>query len=161
MSSCALDVHAAWLFCHTVTSYFLETFATLRSVKCSGSINMASFAGYNKICANSNIYSNFFIVQQCIIPCHHSTKAERWSTSADGWARRWRCTTRWVEQNESKFWDMYYTVLLSNFAMVIGHPQEAHGGPGRQSSSSRQLSPLPQRKQDAREVSQQQPQHSM
>ena len=61
---------------------------------------------------------------------------------------------------------MYYIVLLLNFTAVTGHSQETHSGPRKQSSSSRQLlladeSPLPQRKQDASEVSQHQPQHSM
>ena len=79
-----------------VTSYFWETFSTLRFVKCSGSINMA-------IVLLATIRFALFIMQQCIIPCHHSTKAKRWSTSANCWARRRRCTTGWVEQNKSNF----------------------------------------------------------
>ena len=56
-------------------------------------------------------------------------------------------------------------VLRSTFAVVTGHPQETHGDPRRQSSSSRQLlssgeSPLPQDANRVPKEKQQQPQHS-
>ena len=56
-------------------------------------------------------------------------------------------------------------VLRSTFAVVTSHPQETHGDPRRQSSSSRQLlssgdSPLPQDANEGPKQKQQQPQHS-
>ena len=56
-------------------------------------------------------------------------------------------------------------VLHSAFATVTSHPQETHGDPRRQSSSSRQLlssgdSPLPQDANEGPKQKQQQPQHS-
>ena len=72
-----------------------------------------------------------------------------------------------MQQNDEVYVLYIQVVLRSTFAVVTGHPQETHGDPRRQSSSSRQLlssgdSPLPQDANEGPKQKQQQPlgQHS-
>ena len=70
-----------------------------------------------------------------------------------------------MQQNDEVYVLHIQVVLRSTFAVVTGHPQETHGGPRRQSSSSRRLlssgdSPLPQDANRVPKQKQQQPQHS-
>ena len=70
-----------------------------------------------------------------------------------------------MQQNDEVYVLYIQVVLHSAFATVTSHPQETHGDPRRQSSSSRQLlssgdSPLPQDANEGPKQKQQQPQHS-
>ena len=72
-----------------------------------------------------------------------------------------------MQQNDEVYVLYIQVVLHSTFAVVTSHPQETHGDPRKQSSSSRQLlssgdSPLPQDANRVPKEKQQQPlgQHS-